>query len=293
MIIGPFGALFGSACSGYTSTFGPMSGNRTLVTARYTMGWWPSRLCVLLNIVIMLGYGLVDILAAGQILSAVNGAGLSHVYERYAWMPQLAALFILAGVAEPDFNASTVTDGAEEEVAADRMSYFWLCAASTIAWSPATADFYVYFLPNTSRWMTWLCKTVGITMSVSISILFDAGLGSGLLSKKSWSDAYDVSMGALIVELTLVEEFLFRRRRDGYDWTAWNDPKRLPIGLAALAAFLIGWVGAVLGMWQTYFTGPLAKLVGEGIDMGMPVGATWAVLVFVPLSWLELKYVGR
>lgn len=32
MIIGPFGVFFGSACSGYTSTFGPMSGNRTLVS---------------------------------------------------------------------------------------------------------------------------------------------------------------------------------------------------------------------------------------------------------------------
>lgn len=41
--------------------------------ARYTMGWWPSKLCVLLNIVIELGYGLVDCLVAGLILSAVSG----------------------------------------------------------------------------------------------------------------------------------------------------------------------------------------------------------------------------
>lgn len=32
MIIGPFGVFVGSACSGYTSSFGPMSGNRTLVS---------------------------------------------------------------------------------------------------------------------------------------------------------------------------------------------------------------------------------------------------------------------
>jgi hypothetical protein len=34
MVIGPFGSFFGAACSGYTSTFGPMSGNRTLVNRR-------------------------------------------------------------------------------------------------------------------------------------------------------------------------------------------------------------------------------------------------------------------
>lgn len=369
------------------------------------MGWWPSRLCVLLNIVIMLGYCLIDILVAGQILSAVNGAGLTiiagtvvaavislaivlfgigvfHKYERYAWMPQLAVFFILAGVAGPNFDASTISQATGGALAADRMSYFWLCVANTIAWSPATADFYVYFPPTTKRWMTWMCTTFGITFSVSITVLFGAGLGSGLEHKLSWSEAYDVSLGALIVEayaplgafghfcsvvlalglisnavpstysaalsfqlmgrwfeqiprvfwsivaviiftvcacvgrdvlfdvfsnflplmgywtliwvtLTLVEELLFRRHRGGYDWTAWHDQKRLPIGLAALAAFLVGWVGAVLGMWQTYYTGPLAKLVGEGIDLGMPVGTSWAVIVFIPLRWLELKYVGR
>lgn len=70
------------------------------------MGWWPSRICVLLNIVIMLGYGMIDTVVGGQILSAVADNRLSvvcgiiitavitwvvtvlglpifHVYERY------------------------------------------------------------------------------------------------------------------------------------------------------------------------------------------------------------------
>jgi len=55
--------------------------------------------------------------------------------------------------------------------------------------------------------------------------------------------------------LVLEEEMLFRRRRGGYNWEAWNNQKKLPIGLAALTAFLIGWVGAVMGMYQNYFTG--------------------------------------
>lgn len=35
------------------------------------MGYWPSKLCALLNMVIMLGYGMIDCLVGGQILSAV------------------------------------------------------------------------------------------------------------------------------------------------------------------------------------------------------------------------------
>lgn len=68
-----FGTIFGSCCTGYIAGFGPQSGLRTLIIARYTMGWWPAKLCVLLNLVIELGYGLVDCLVAGFILSAVSG----------------------------------------------------------------------------------------------------------------------------------------------------------------------------------------------------------------------------
>lgn len=43
------------------------------------MGWWPSRICVLLNMVIMLGYGMIDCVIGGQILSAVAGNNMSVV----------------------------------------------------------------------------------------------------------------------------------------------------------------------------------------------------------------------
>jgi len=43
------------------------------------MGYWPSKLCCLLNIVIMVGYGLIDCIIGGQILSAVSGGKMSIV----------------------------------------------------------------------------------------------------------------------------------------------------------------------------------------------------------------------
>jgi purine-cytosine permease-like protein len=46
-------------------------------------------------------------------------------------------------------------------------------------------------------------------------------------------------------------------------------------------------------MWQVYFTGPIAKLVGDGIDLGMPVSASWAAIIYPPLRYLELKYLHR
>jgi purine-cytosine permease-like protein len=99
----------------------------------------------------------------------------------------------------------------------------------------------------------------------------------------------------LWIAITLEEEFIFRRRtKPQFVWSDWNKQERLPIGIAALAAFCVGWVGAILCMAQLYFIGPIARLVGEyGADMGNYVGFAWAGLIYPPLRYLELKKFGR
>lgn len=49
------------------------------VVARYFMGYWPSKLCAVLNMVIMLGYGMIDCLIGGQLLSAVADGKMTVV----------------------------------------------------------------------------------------------------------------------------------------------------------------------------------------------------------------------
>jgi purine-cytosine permease-like protein len=44
------------------------------------------------------------------------------------------------------------------------------------------------------------------------------------------------------IAMTFEDEFLFRRKRGGYNWDDWNTPSALPIGIAALVSFCIGWV---------------------------------------------------
>ncbi|GJN82045.1 hypothetical protein PLIIFM63780_005582 [Purpureocillium lilacinum] len=400
-----FGAILGAVGVGYMSTFGPVSGNRTMVVARYFMGYWPSKICALLNIVIMLGYGMIDCLIGGQVLSAVAdgklsivvgtvivavvslvvvvfGMGAFHVYERWASIPQLIALFVLIGSAGPKFDTSITATGDHRTIAGNRLSFFSLCLSSSIAWAPAGADFYVYYPEDTRKWKTFMLTTIGVGLGLSFANLIGVGLGSGTISQKTWADALDVSSGALIMEgyaglrgfgkllgvfvalgliannipgtysavlgfqvlgrygqrtprwiiscvsvlaytacavagrnslfsifenflalmgywvaiytvIALEEHAIFRRTR-GFDWSAWSDRSRLPHGVAALAAFLVGWVGAVLGMCQVYHKGPIAKQVSsQGADLGIWLGASWAMVVFPPLRWLELKRFGR
>ncbi|KAJ5887453.1 hypothetical protein N7495_007494 [Penicillium taxi] len=404
-LCGTFGALLGAAGVAYMGTFGPVSGNRTMVVARFLMGYWPSKLCALLNIAIMLGYGMIDCLVGGQILSAVSGGGMTvvvgiiivaiitwvvvlfgmrifHVYERWAWIPQLIAAFVLVGSAGPKFDTNIASIGDSQTIAGNRLSFFSLCLSASVAWAPAGADFYVYFPETTPKWKTFLMTFLGVGLSLTFANLLGVGLASGTFTHTSWADANDISSGALLVAgfdglggfgkflsvlvslgliannipgtysaslgfqilgqyaerlprwfwscvgvviytvcalagrnhlyeifenwlalmgywvciylvIALEEQFIFRWT-SGFRWEDWADMSKLPLGIAALSAFLIGWAGAIVSMDQIYYVGPIADMVGEdGSDLGIWVGSAWAMVVYPPLRWLELKYFKR
>ena len=41
------------------------------------MGYWPSKLACILNLIMQIGWGIIGCIIAGQMFSAINGAGLS------------------------------------------------------------------------------------------------------------------------------------------------------------------------------------------------------------------------
>lgn len=49
------------------------------IVLRYFMGYWPAKLPCLLNMILMIGYGTIDCIIGGQILSAVSGGSMSIV----------------------------------------------------------------------------------------------------------------------------------------------------------------------------------------------------------------------
>jgi purine-cytosine permease-like protein len=87
------------------------------------------------------------------------GMRLFHIYERWAWIPQIIAVFVLVGSAGPKFDTSIVSTGSSQTIAGNRLSFFSLCLSASVAWAPAGADFYVYFPPTTSKWKTFLMNS--------------------------------------------------------------------------------------------------------------------------------------
>ncbi|GFF52581.1 purine-cytosine permease fcyB [Aspergillus udagawae] len=417
------GALLGSVVSSWMATRGPISGIRTMAFGRYAMGWWPSKIVVILNLIQMLGYCLIDCVVGGQILSAVSpngnlsvavaliswvvatfGIDAFHYYERqrltvssYAFLPQLIVICVLFGVSATKYDLSTPSVGDARTIIGNRLpaakifwlesdsirlSFFSICVSAAITYAPLAADFFVYYPEGTSKSAIFSLSLSGLMVSFTLAFLAGIGLASGIHSHLEYSAAYAKGAGALIVEgfgplhgfgkfcsvivalgliantvaptysagvdfqilgryaemvpraiwntigvviyivcalagrshlseiftnflalmgywvaiwiaIILEERFIFRLR-SGYNWYAWNDPSKLPVGIAAFIAFLVGWAGAVLCMAQLWYIGPLAKLVGEaGADMGNYVGFTWAALVYPPLRYIELRWLKR
>ena len=375
-----FGALLGSTAVAYIATWGPISGNRTMIFARYTFGWWPSKLIVLLNLIILLGYSLIDLVVAGQILSAVSsngslpvvvgiiivaiigwvvstfGINIFHMYMRYAWLPQLIAISILYGVSASQYDLQTPSMGDSRTIIGNRISFFSLCFSAAITYAGGAADFFVYYPPSTPRLPLFAVSLLGLICSFTLALIVGIGLASGIATNPAYAAAYDIGQGNLLVQgfsslgrfgkflgvvialglianlvaptyssgidfqilgrvaervprivwntcgviiytvcalagrnslseiftnflalmgywvaiwiaITVEEQIIFRRQR-GYDWASWNQQDKLPIGIAALVAFLIGWAGAILCMAQVWYIGPIAKELGEfGADV--------------------------
>jgi purine-cytosine permease-like protein len=94
-----------------------------------------------------------------------------------------------------------------------------------------------------------------------------------------WFSAF----GAII----LVEHILFRSNNcTSYDLRYWDVPRRLPTGIAALAASMASFGIVVPCMDQVWFVGPIAKTSG---DIGFEVAFFMSGILYIPFRWLDIR----
>jgi NCS1 nucleoside transporter family len=100
---------------------------------------------------------------------------------------------------------------------------------------------------------------------------------------------------AIYEGIAVSEHIFFKRGFSGYDPTIYADASKLPPGIAAIVAFCFGIMGAVLGMAQVWFTGPIGKLCGGafGGDVGFELAFAFAASSYCVMRYAEKRYFKR
>lgn len=99
---------------------------------------------------------------------------------------------------------------------------------------------------------------------------------------------------AFFIMIIAEEHFIFRRKNGplgGYNLDDYDTPSKLPVGAAGILAGCFGVAGAIIGMSQALYTGPLGKMVGA--EIGFELAAAFSAVTYPPLRALEIKITGR
>ncbi|OWZ31979.1 cytosine permease [Cryptococcus neoformans c8] len=142
--------------------------------------------------------------------------------------------------------------------------------------------------------LVWPCVITAIYIPIAI-----VGASSFATSLENFLNVlgYWLSIYATVV---IEEHFIFRKGRyENYEAAStWNRSDRLPVGFAAIAAGCCGAAGAVLGMAQAWFTGPIGKKVGgtadpSGGDIGWLLAFAFTGVTYPAFRIIEKKWLRR
>ncbi|KAI5459018.1 permease for cytosine/purines, uracil, thiamine, allantoin-domain-containing protein [Mariannaea sp. PMI_226] len=220
------GIILGAMTTAYTGTLGPKLGMRQIATSRYSFGFWGAKLCSVLNIVVGGGFGVVNYVVVGQILSAVSdyklsitvgiiiiavisyivsifGFKLIHTFEKYSWIYTFILLSVLIGQAAPhveldhkgsDGNSGLLYAGSFLTIVAINFS-------NASGWCSIASDYYCNFPASTPAWKTYLLTFWGIVIPTTFSVTIGSCIGNAAVTAAypPYADAYDEhGLGGLI-----------------------------------------------------------------------------------------------
>jgi purine-cytosine permease-like protein len=104
---------------------------------------------------------------------------------------------------------------------------------------------------------------------------------------------------SIFIVIVFEDHVLFRRcSYKNYDFNIWNKRKFLPISLSAFFSGIVGIIGIILGMSQSWFNGPIAKaLIGDTGeqrgDLGFECGLVFTAITFPLFRLIELRFIKR
>lgn len=198
----------------YMCTWGPRTGMRQLVQARFTFGKFPVSLLILLNLATLTGFCVVDSIIGGQALSAVSrgntisptvgiviisllalviafcGFRVLHVYERWAWIPALVALVIATGCGAKGLKEQVDVPAA---TAAQVLSFGSLVAGFMLPWAALASDFSTYMHPKSPPLRIAAYTYAGLALPTVLLMTLGAAMGGAMPNVTEWQEGYNTN----------------------------------------------------------------------------------------------------
>lgn len=220
------GTWLGALCPAFCGTLGPKLGMRSVATSRYSFGFYGAKLCSVLSIVVAGGFGVVNIVTTGQLLSAVSDYTMTvsvgciivtvvsyvvsvfgfrwvHTFLKYCWIISFILLLVLVGQAAPHAQSDLpgLTTGLTH--AGLWLSFFSITFSSTAGWASFAADYYCNYPANTASWKIFTLTLFGATTPILFATIVGAVIANAALLGQvdPWYTAYGTyGIGGLIRE---------------------------------------------------------------------------------------------
>ncbi|CAF0973216.1 unnamed protein product [Rotaria sordida] len=149
--------------------------------------------------------------------------------------------------------------------------------------------------PIFNRIPRFLYTIIGTILYILLAIVGANKFNDSLTSLMSVSSYWF----AIFMVIVFEDHLLFRHCSfKNYNFEIWNNYQLLPISLAAILSGIVGIVGIILEMSQTWFNGPIAKAIArdtdaQGADVGFQLGFIFTAVTFPLFRLIELYFVQR
>ncbi|KAK9457867.1 permease for cytosine/purines, uracil, thiamine, allantoin-domain-containing protein [Dipodascopsis uninucleata] len=151
----------------------------------------------------------------------------------------------------------------------------------SLAFSVQTVSHYFAYIPRIVLTVVGTCVFYGISMGAYYN--FESYMSNFMNLIGYWVAIYET--------IIITEHYLFRKSFSNYRIEDIDKPSKLPVGIAGIFAFLCGVAGIVVGMYQTWWTGPLAK--DSYADLGFELAIGFSFVGYIITRPFEYKYFKR
>lgn len=111
----------------------------------------------------------IMITAVASLVVSFMGYKVLHLYEKWSWIPTLAAIIIAVG-----FGGNNLSLQAETPTPTVRniLTFGSIVVSFTISWAPLVSDFAVYVSPDVPRYVRFSAPVNEVVSKLSSTLIF-------------------------------------------------------------------------------------------------------------------------